>query len=143
VLEHVADDHHLLAQAVDVLPRGGHVLITVPADPSLWSEHDRLFGHFRRYDRTTLGSTWAALPVEVRMLESFNTRLYPLIAARRRLFPEAAGAGGDLDIPVGPVNGLLHRILASESHHLLAALDRPSTRHPRGVSLVAVLRRLE
>src|ERR1019366_4948692 len=49
VLEHVADDRGLLAQAIDVVPSGGHLILTVPSDPALWSRHDTDFGHFRRY----------------------------------------------------------------------------------------------
>ena len=30
---------------------GAYFLLTVPADESLWSEHDESFGHYRRYDR--------------------------------------------------------------------------------------------
>ena len=52
VIEHVADDLSFLQ--VNVHPKlaeGGMVLISVPAHPSLFSEHDEFLGHHRRYTR--------------------------------------------------------------------------------------------
>jgi SAM-dependent methyltransferase len=50
VLEHVDDDERVLGDLVRdrVLP-GGHVLISVPAWPRLFSSHDVRLKHFRRY----------------------------------------------------------------------------------------------
>jgi 2-polyprenyl-3-methyl-5-hydroxy-6-metoxy-1,4-benzoquinol methylase len=58
VLEHVQDDFQLLSQILSLLQPGAHVLITVPADPSLWSEHDENFGHWRRYQKDRLRAVW-------------------------------------------------------------------------------------
>jgi hypothetical protein len=50
VLEHVEDDRGFLADAiVRHLSVGGTLLATVPAHPALFSDHDRLLGHYRRY----------------------------------------------------------------------------------------------
>ena len=50
VLEHVEDDLDLLsAVARDLAAPGAHVLVTVPAWQSLFSQRDRHLGHFRRY----------------------------------------------------------------------------------------------
>jgi SAM-dependent methyltransferase len=50
VIEHVADDRQLLDDAVGRLTRpGGWVLASVPAYPSLFSNHDRFLHHYRRY----------------------------------------------------------------------------------------------
>jgi SAM-dependent methyltransferase len=50
VLEHVEDDRAFLAEiAAENLAAGGHVLVSVPAWPRLYSEHDRRLGHHRRY----------------------------------------------------------------------------------------------
>ncbi|MDD5309866.1 MAG: class I SAM-dependent methyltransferase [Deltaproteobacteria bacterium] len=51
VLEHVDDDRAFLADVVSRFVKpGGHVLVTAPAFPSLWSGHDAFLGHRRRYD---------------------------------------------------------------------------------------------
>jgi SAM-dependent methyltransferase len=50
VLEHVADDAGFLKRVVaDNLGPGGHVLVSVPAWPVLFSRHDEVLGHVRRY----------------------------------------------------------------------------------------------
>jgi 2-polyprenyl-3-methyl-5-hydroxy-6-metoxy-1,4-benzoquinol methylase len=49
VLEHVADDADLLRKSLKSLKKGGVILITVPAHPLLFSEHDRALHHYRRY----------------------------------------------------------------------------------------------
>jgi SAM-dependent methyltransferase len=54
VLEHVEDDTALLATAAAHTAEGGAVLITVPAWPKLFAEHDRQLHHVRRYTRCML-----------------------------------------------------------------------------------------
>lgn len=36
---------------------GGFILLTVPADPRLWSKFDRYAGHYRRYTRRVRSGT--------------------------------------------------------------------------------------
>lgn len=141
VLEHVEDDADLLRRAVLALPPGGHAVITVPADPTLWSRHDDAFGHYRRYQPESLAALWAALPVSVRLLSHYNALLYPVVRGIRRLGLGGTGASGDLTMPVGPLNRVLHAVFASEASRLLASLDSGTAAYKRGVSLMAVLRR--
>jgi 2-polyprenyl-3-methyl-5-hydroxy-6-metoxy-1,4-benzoquinol methylase len=49
VLEHIEDDASELANAHKVLNRDGHVLLSVPALPCLFSNFDKKIGHYRRY----------------------------------------------------------------------------------------------
>jgi hypothetical protein len=50
VLEHVEDDDRLLRSLVDDhLEAGGLVLVSVPAWPALFSQHDVALRHHRRY----------------------------------------------------------------------------------------------
>lgn len=142
VLEHVGDDQALFDRAVRALPVGGAMLITVPNDPALWSPHDELFGHSRRYRVTSLRALWRDAPVRERLLSPFNSRLQPVVAAVRWVQRRRRGGTSDLAVPVGPANGLLHRIFASEASALVAALDRSVAPFTRGVSLVAVLERV-
>lgn len=141
VLEHVEDDRGLLALAIEAVPPGGHLLLTVPADPALWSGHDIAFGHHRRYRPLEFAALWADRPVSARLLSPFNARLRPLVMMYRRVFGRHAGSGGDLDVPMGPLNTIFHRIFASEAGPLAAAIDRGRAPWRRGVSLVALLRR--
>jgi len=138
VLEHVVDDHALLARAIDAVPAGGHLVLTVPADPALWSQHDVEFGHHRRYLPESFRALWGDAPVSERLLTPFNARLFPIIAATRRLAPRL---GNNLRIPAGPANRLLARIFGGEAASLVGAIDRDTPPYRRGVSLLAVLRK--
>lgn len=138
VLEHVADDRSLLARAVDVLPPGGHLVLTVPADPALWSRHDTQYGHFRRYRSEEFRALWRDAPVEERLLTSFNARLRPVIATIRRFTRDQ---GSDFEIPAGALNAVLRRIFAGEAGALVRAIDSGKSAFSRGVSLAAVLRK--
>ncbi len=54
VLEHLEDDLGILQRVPDWLAPGGIVVITVPADPLLWSQADEFSQHHRRYTPETL-----------------------------------------------------------------------------------------
>ncbi len=147
VLEHVEDDFSMLSQVLALLRLGAHVLITVPADPSLWTQHDESFGHWRRYDTERLRATWRGLPVEERLLSHFNARLYPLVKAVRAVTKHrsrAAGAAGtDFVVPPGPINWALERFFAGEARALERGIDRGAETYGHGASLIAILRRSE
>lgn len=54
VLEHIKKDKKALDTACRLLKPGGFVLIEVPALPFLFSPHDKLLGHYRRYTKNYL-----------------------------------------------------------------------------------------
>lgn len=148
VLEHVADDFLMLSQLLAAAAPGSFVLLTVPADPSLWSEHDESFGHYRRYDRRRLERLWEGLPVTPLLVSALNARLLPLIRAVRacsRVRGRAAGrAGTDFWLPWAPVNRLLEAVFAGEARRLTALLHgRRRHGYRAGASLIALLRREE
>ncbi len=146
VLEHVADDFAMLSELLSASAAGSYFLLTVPADESLWSEHDTSFGHYRRYDRTQFERLWAGLPVSTLLVSHFNARLLPVIRlvrwfSRRR--GRAAGqAGTDFWLPSLPLNAALEHVFAGEARRLVGVLrGRRRRGYARGASLVAVLRR--
>ncbi len=148
VLEHVEDDFEFLSRVLALLEPGAHVLITVPAEAALWSQHDESFGHWRRYDFERLRATWRGLPVDERLVSAFNARLYPIIKSVRRLTRRrarsAGDAGTDFSLPPAFANRLLERVFAGESAALDRALDRGGApAYSRGASLIAILRRGE
>ena len=135
VLEHVPDDRSLLLQSLALLPVGGLLVVTVPADPRLWSQHDVVLGHFRRYTRDSLSALWQQQSVELLSLSGFNSLLYPLVRLARALPARQATEASDLK-PVHPLlNSLLYRIFVAERHLL------PRISLPWGCSLIAILRK--
>jgi SAM-dependent methyltransferase len=147
VIEHVEDDFALLSEVLALSSPGAHVLITVPADMSLWSQHDESFGHWRRYDAARLRATWRGLAVEERLLSYFNARLFPIVKVVRGIAKwrrRAAGAAGtDFVMPPGPVNSALESFFAGEAQALDRGIDRGSMPYRHGASLIAILRRGE
>jgi len=49
VIEHLDDPQVVLGEARRIVSPGGFLVYTVPAFQSLWSRHDELVGHVRRY----------------------------------------------------------------------------------------------
>jgi SAM-dependent methyltransferase len=145
VVEHVEHDADFLEMLVRAMRPGTQILLTVPADMSLWSEHDVTNHHFRRYSIDGFAALWQRLPVRTRLLSAFNARLYPMIKGAR-LVARARGrahghAGTDFSIPPAPVNALLEHIFRGERRALDAAVDRGTRPYRRGVSIVALLER--
>jgi SAM-dependent methyltransferase len=146
VIEHVPDDFAFLSSLLAASAPGTSFLVTVPANPSSWSEHDESNGHYRRYDVERLRRTWAGLPVTTLLLSHYNTRLYPIANlvrywSRRR--GRATGmAGTDVSVPIRPVNEGLRAIFAGESRLLVDLLRKRRRRgYASGLSLIALIRR--
>ena len=146
VLEHVPDDFAMLSELLAAARPGCYFLMTVPADLSLWSEHDRAFGHYRRYSTRRFEQLWQGLAVEPVFVSHFNSRLYPIVKAVRswnRLRRRSAGeVGTDFRMPGSAVNRALGGCFAGERHKL-ARLARGESVSPyrRGVSLMALVMR--
>lgn len=54
VIEHIKDDKKALDNLFSFLRPGGYLVITVPAHQHLFGKRDKMWGHYRRYDRRTL-----------------------------------------------------------------------------------------
>ena len=132
VLEHIPDDRAALASLLPKLAPGGRLLLTVPANPWMWSAHDAAHHHQRRYTPRTLRAVLADGRFAARRLTHFNSLLFPLIAAARALGKLTGKEGGDDAMPPAPVNRLLGAVFAAERHIAV----RGSL--PFGVSLLAV-----
>jgi len=146
VIEHVPDDFAWFSSIAAEASPGALFLLTVPADPDLWSKHDEAGLHYRRYELERFQRVWEGLPFTTLMLTHYNTRLYRLVkfvrAMNMMLGRTSGDAGTDMRVPSKPVNDTLYSLFASESKVLRRALaeKRPSA-FKHGVSMMAVLRR--
>lgn len=95
VLEHVDDDRGFLGAVVDRVVGGGHVLISVPCWPRLFSAHDRALAHVRRYTPATCRALAHSAGLElVRSGGFFHGLLLPRAAS---VVVERVRGGGDDD----------------------------------------------
>ncbi len=135
VIEHVEDDLASVIAMRGLLGPGGHLVLTVPAYPWLWSNHDRVNGHFRRYTRRTLSTLLARADMRIERLSYFNSFLLAPIAAVRLLGRLIGQDGAGTGLPPGSINMALLKLLGFEAR----LLGRSNL--PVGVSLVAIARR--
>jgi SAM-dependent methyltransferase len=95
VLEHIDEDDQAAAEIRRVLKPGGTALIAVPCDMELWSEHDVLNNHFRRYDREGLTKLIEGAGLVIESLWSWNVLLRPVVKMRRH---KASAAESERDV---------------------------------------------
>jgi 2-polyprenyl-3-methyl-5-hydroxy-6-metoxy-1,4-benzoquinol methylase len=131
VLEHVEDDAAMLRDVYRLLRTAGSVLLTVPANPSLWSDHDKTHHHFRRYTKVQLEKVFTEAGFEIVFCTHWNVFLYPLVAMLRKM--DKAGSEGLT--PPFFIDWLLKRILDVERAVLYC------TPLPKGVSLALAARK--
>ena len=136
VIEHVSEDGASVAALAALLKPGGYMATTVPAQPWMWSLHDELHHHKRRYTIGGFKNLFPFAGLDIVKASYFNTLLFPPIAAIRYVKNAAGSAAADDDaMPPEPFNGLLAGIFASEA----AWLRRGSL--PIGVSIVLIARK--
>ena len=92
VLEHVEHDAASLAALGKKLMPDGRLVLSVPALPWLWSEHDVAHHHFRRYTVATLRQTIAQAGLTADGIGYFNAILFP-VALVQRLVQKTTGLG--------------------------------------------------
>jgi len=76
-LEHFAEEGPLLEDVARILRPDGWLLISVPAFQFLWSEHDEVLHHFRRYTARTLRRALEASHFTVERLTYTNVVAFP------------------------------------------------------------------
>ncbi len=138
VIEHTPDDRQTFAELLRVTRPGGYLLVTVPAYPSLWSTHDEVNHHYRRYRRRSLldvatAAGWA--PVTTTHFNALLLAPAGLVRLASRRHP-AIGGRSDLERTPPTLDTALELPLRLE-----AALLRHGLRLPVGLSLLALLRR--
>lgn len=137
VIEHIEDDRGALREMRRVLAPAGSAIITVPAYQWLWSAHDDMNLHKRRYTATLLRDRAESAGWAVVRLTYFNSLLLPPIALHRRLqsvIGRSSPTVNDFKRTPRGLNSLLEIPLRLE-----AAVIRRGLRFPAGVSLGAVL----
>ena len=108
VLEHIEDETAALSRVSEMLVSGGRYILTVPALMSLWSHHDVINGHYRRYRRPQLVHALeeAGFVVE-RCHYFFWWSVIPLLARRMLFRKDSPNDSAFVSIPPKLVNSAL------------------------------------
>jgi SAM-dependent methyltransferase len=140
VLEHLDDPLGSLHALRARLKSGAALLVTVPATPWLWSDHDLTHHHRRRYRAGEFRALVSAAGFRLIYSSHYNFVLFPAIAGARlwRKLRDgrsiAANGRHDLKMPAAQLNRILFSLFSSE-RFVLGTL-----RVPFGVSLIAIAR---
>lgn len=138
VIEHLPDDVGALRELRRVTAPGGALLVTVPAYQWLWSGHDEINHHHRRYSRATLLAPAQRAGWRCERTTHFNSLLLPIAVMLRaldRINPKTTQSSLDLWVPPAPLNWLLRQPMALEAR----VIGRGGS-IPAGLSLLAVFR---
>lgn len=120
VLEHIPDATSSLYEARRVLKKRGALLYTVPAFPSLWSKHDELAGHLRRYRLPEIRD----LVEESGFRSLWSSMFYGFLLAPA-MIRKVAKCGSSLTLPPRAVNHALTRIAERSAGSALTSRRRP------------------
>lgn len=124
VVEHIEDAATALRNLHPTLAEHGRIYVTVPAHTALWSSIDVQAGHFRRYNRTSLGRLFHGCGFDVDFNSYYFWPLPPPMFLMRSL-PERLGlrrASKPRNERISQEHrsgaGLLNRLLALEERAL-------------------------
>lgn len=134
VIEHIDNDVDSIRAIRSLLLHGGKCIFTVPAYMFLWSAHDEMNEHKRRYTLTELNNKLVKAGFTVEKISYYNTFLFPVVYLVRMLNNILGRDGAsDMDTPGRAVNYFLNKVFGFEKH-LLRYFNLPF-----GVSVIAVV----
>lgn len=107
VIEHVEDDSAALRTAAAMLKPNGLVVINVPAMPQLWSIHDEVNRHFRRYTWNSLKSALISADLNILRMTYWGSFLVP-IAWLSRKFTTVGREDYKVSVPAAPINAVMN-----------------------------------
>ncbi|HLA56100.1 MAG TPA: class I SAM-dependent methyltransferase [Flavobacterium sp.] len=117
-LEHLQDDGKAIANWNALLKPGGKIYVFVPAFQSLWSNHDVVNMHFRRYTNPQLESRLKAENLNIVKSSYWNFFLFPPVYVFRKIanaFRKTPSAEGDIKIGNPAINGILLTLVTFEN----------------------------
>jgi SAM-dependent methyltransferase len=139
VIEHVENDALAVLELKRVIKNDAHILITVPAFMSLWSHHDVINHHFRRYKLPEIKKLFTKVNNGRIIFSSyFNFFLFLTIYSFRKIINlldkgnKRNGSGSDFEaFQPGILNSMLFNLMYFESKFLTNKIKLPF-----GVSII-------
>jgi len=134
VLEHIEDDFSAMQELNRVLKPGGFLVLTVPAFMFLWSSHDEVLHHKRRYTRKNLLQNLKISGFTINKSTYWNFFLFPAVASIRLIRKKKSATVVRDDI--ADLHNFLIIILALENK-----LIRLGISFPVGVSIFCICKK--
>jgi SAM-dependent methyltransferase len=134
VLEHIADDVNTVKKAISLLKPEGIIICTVPAYQWLWSVHDEIHHHKRRYSKKSFSVLFRLPDVVMLRCNYYNILLFP-IAMFDRLKSKFSKKKKSVRYNPRIVNTIFEKIFALE-RYLILRIPLPF-----GLSLIGVVQR--
>ncbi len=116
VIEHLRRDLPAFRELYRVCRSGGHLLVTLPASPRLYSSFDCVAGHLRRYRRRDVLELLELSGFTPLRISNYATLMHPLVlfySRRGNLVGRAQHTEG-MEPIFGPTNSLLNRLFELE-----------------------------
>ncbi|MFE8700907.1 class I SAM-dependent methyltransferase [Cytobacillus sp. FJAT-54145] len=135
VLEHVKEDRESLIHLQSVAKPDGHLLLTVPLHPWLWTSHDEALHHERRYRKDELLSLFQETGWTLEYGTCFQTHTFPL-AVMSRLLKKMGVPLDEQKTPAPWLNERLYQLFKREESSLLQKKT-----HSYGLSYFAYLKK--
>lgn len=135
VVEHIDDDVAALEAMASLLRPGGKILVAVPAHQWMWSAHDVVNHHKRRYSKATLDAAIRKAGLTHNGLRWFNSLLFPLAVAARFAGKLTGKDDSDDSPPAKPLNAIFETVFRLE-RGLVGRVPLPP-----GLSIITLVRR--
>lgn len=116
VVEHIEDDVGALKAMAECLKPGGCILIAVPAHQWMWSAHDVVNHHKRRYSKATLNAAIVKAGLKHNGLSWFNSLLFPAAVAARLAGKLMGKDDSDDSPPPKTLNTIFEKVFRVERH---------------------------
>lgn len=137
--EHFPDDVGSMGEVARVLKGDGALILTVPAFRALWSPHDDVFHHLRRYRRGELARKITSQNLTIERLSYYTMFLFPplyLFRKLRALSSKGNQPTSDFNVSIpAPIEWALAAMMALEEK-LLRIVNLPV-----GASLICLSRK--
>ena len=139
VVEHIQDDTGVIKDVYNVLGPNGTFIATVPAYQWMWSQHDVVHMHYRRYNRKNFNKLLTDNGFEI-VFSSYYNHLLFLPAVLKR-FADFLMGNKKNDNPVDEVSPFLNKLFTkiftyeSKFLHFL--------KPPFGLSIVTIAKKVK
>ena len=139
VFEHIEDDIAVAKEAFDILDSGGIMIASVPAYQWLWSPHDEIHMHYRRYTVPKFKKLLQDAGFKVMYSSYFNSILF-LPAVLKRLWDKITGGHNKEHAPIDEVPDFINTIFTDL--FLIEKSWIPKVMMPFGLSIVLVAKKM-